>query len=34
MKKERLLKKIAKLGLTVEDNGNRNYIVHDGTVAS
>lgn len=34
MKKQTLLKKIAKLGLTVEDNGNRCYIVHNGTVAS
>ena len=34
MKKQTLLKKIAKLGLTYEDNGTRCYITHNGTVAS
>ena len=34
MKKETLLKKIAKLGLEVQDNGRRQYIVHNGIVAS
>ena len=34
MKKETLLKRIAKLGLEVEDNGRRQYIVHNGIVAS
>ena len=34
MKKQTLLKKIAKLGLEVDDNGTRCYIVHNGKIAS
>ena len=34
MKKETLLKKIAKLGLTVQDNGHRCYIHYNGQIAS
>lgn len=34
MKKETLLKKIAKLGLTVQDDGHRCYIHHNGQIAS
>jgi len=34
MKRTSFLKKAKKLGLTVEESGNRCYIVHNGTVAS
>lgn len=34
MKKTTLLKKIAKLGVEVRDNGTRSYICHEGRVAS
>lgn len=34
MKKEALLKKIAKLGLEVDDNSHRAYIIHNGKIAS
>ena len=34
MKRETFLKKAKKLGLTVDESGRRNYIVHNGKVAS